>query len=157
MGMPANKVSDPEMRDLLAFLRTLKQQRGLRPVRGKVQTTDGKTLEGLILNQTSWDMQLRTDDERVHLLRKTGDVYRVVTSDAEWPTYNGDIGGNRYTPLKQIDKSNVQRLAPKWTFTLPNVSSPPNHPCCGGRHHVCHKREPMLRAGCGRREADMAL
>ncbi len=122
MGMPANKLGDPEMREMLAFLRTLKPQRGLRPVRGKVQTTDGKTLEGLIVNQSSWDMQLRTDDQRVRLLRKSGNAYRVVTSDAEWPTYNGDVGGNRYTQLKQIDKTNVSRLAPKWTFTLPNAS-----------------------------------
>jgi alcohol dehydrogenase (cytochrome c) len=122
MGMPANKVSDPEMRDLLAFLRTLKQQRGMRAVRGKVQTTDGKTLEGLILNQTSWDMQIRTDDQRIHLLRKSDGAYRQVTSDTAWPTYNGDPGGNRYTRLKQIDKSNVKRLAPNWTFTLPNTS-----------------------------------
>ena len=42
---------------------------------------------------------------------------REVTSETDWPTYNGDPRGNRYTTLTQIDKDNVARLAPKWMFT----------------------------------------
>ena len=53
------------------------------------------------------DLQLRTDDKRVHLLRRAGDRFRDVTSETDWPTYNGDPGGNRYTTLTQIDKSTV--------------------------------------------------
>ncbi|MGH9592004.1 MAG: c-type cytochrome, partial [Bryobacteraceae bacterium] len=37
----------------------------------------------------------------------------------EWPTYHGNIGGNRYTPLKEITPANVAHLAPKWMFTIP--------------------------------------
>ena len=44
---------------------------------------------------------------------------REVTSETPWPTYNGDPGGNRYTTLTQIDKTNVARLAPRWMFTVP--------------------------------------
>ncbi len=29
----------------------------------------------------------------------------------DWPTYNGNLDGNRYSPLKQIDPSNVKALA----------------------------------------------
>jgi len=93
-------------------------------VRKIVQTTDGKTLEGRVLNGGMSDLQLRTDDQVVHLLRKTtGDRYRTVTSQRDWPTYHGDPGGNRYTTLTQLDKGNVARLAPRWVFPMPNVGN----------------------------------
>ena len=68
----------------------------------------------MILNQTSVDLQLLSDDQRIHLLRRVGDRYRPVTSQADWPTYHGQLGGNRYSTLDQIDKGNVARLAPRW-------------------------------------------
>ena len=93
-------------------------------VRKTVQTTDGRTLEGRVLNEGMADLQLRTDDQKIHLLRKTaGDRYRPVTSQRDWTTYHGDPGGNRYTTLTQIDKSNVARLAPRWVFPIPNVGN----------------------------------
>jgi len=36
----------------------------------------------------------------------------------EWPSYNGNLSGNRYSPLDQIHVGNVARLAPAWMFTL---------------------------------------
>ncbi len=39
-----------------------------------------------------------------------------------WPTYNGNMSGNRFSPLNQINTTNVQRLAPQWIF--PIASSP---------------------------------
>jgi alcohol dehydrogenase (cytochrome c) len=104
-------------------------------VRKTVQTTDGQTLSGRVLNEGMSDLQLRTDDQRIHLLRKTtgpspgsrefpaGDRYRAVTSQRDWTTYHGDPGGNRYTTLTQIGKSNVARLAPRWVFPIPNVGN----------------------------------
>lgn len=93
-------------------------------VRMTVQTTDGKTLTGRVLGEGLTDLQLATDDGRIQLLRKTADPkrYRVVTSQRDWPTYNGDIGGNRYTTVTQINKSNVARLGPRWTFQLPGIT-----------------------------------
>ena len=44
---------------------------------------------------------------RVHLLRRVGERVREVTSEKDWPTYNGDPGGNRYTSLTQIDKTTI--------------------------------------------------
>jgi alcohol dehydrogenase (cytochrome c) len=35
-----------------------------------------------------------------------------------WPTYDGSLSGNRFSPLDQINTGNVQKLAPKWMFTL---------------------------------------
>ena len=92
-------------------------------VHKSVQTVDGGTLEGRVLNEGLSDLQLRTDDSRIHLLRKTsGDRYRIVTSQRDWPTYHGDVGGNRYTTLTQIDKTNVARLSPRWVFPIPTVT-----------------------------------
>jgi alcohol dehydrogenase (cytochrome c) len=98
-------------------------------VRKTVQTTDGQTLEGRVLNQSMSELQLRTDDQRIHLLRKAaGDRYRSVTSQRDWTTYHGDPAGNRYSTLTQIDKSNVTRLAPRWVFPIPNVGNVENTP-----------------------------
>ncbi len=122
-GMPAFVLKKEEMDDLVGFLRTLRRpRRAGPPVRRSVETTDGKNVAGLVLNQSSADLQLRTDDQRVHLLRPVGDRFREVTSTQDWPTYNGDAGGNRYTALKQIDKGNVARLAPQWMFTMEGVA-----------------------------------
>src|SRR5713101_6390465 len=35
-----------------------------------------------------------------------------------WPTYHGHLSGNRFSPLDQIDSSNVHHLAPRWMFTI---------------------------------------
>jgi len=45
-----------------------------------------------------------------------------VTSQADWPTYNGQIGGNRWSALDQIDKRNVTRLRPRWMYSLATTS-----------------------------------
>jgi PQQ-dependent dehydrogenase (methanol/ethanol family) len=37
----------------------------------------------------------------------------------EWPTYNGNVNGNRYSPLDQIDARNVSRLSMQWMYTVP--------------------------------------
>jgi len=36
----------------------------------------------------------------------------------EWPSYNGQLSGNRHSPLEQINTSNVRRLALKWSFPI---------------------------------------
>ncbi|MBM3818026.1 MAG: PQQ-dependent dehydrogenase, methanol/ethanol family [Acidimicrobiia bacterium] len=93
-------------------------------VRKTVQTVDGRTLEGRVLNEGLSDLQLRTDDERIHLLRKASDGrYRPVTSQRDWPTYHGEVGGNRYTTITHVDKRNVARLAPRWVFPIPGVNA----------------------------------
>jgi alcohol dehydrogenase (cytochrome c) len=68
-GMPGFPIPDQDMRALVAFVRTLRPRRGSGPVRATVETTDGRTLQGLALNQTSADLQLLSDDQRIHLLR----------------------------------------------------------------------------------------
>src|SRR5688572_22501019 len=116
-GMPASPaITDAELGDLIRFLRTQRPRQGSGPVRTTITLTNGSSLAGLILNQGDTDLQLLGDDRRIHLLRKTGDRYRAVTSQTDWPSYNGQTNGSRYSQLTQINKSTVGRLAPKWIF-----------------------------------------
>src|SRR6478609_47593 len=91
--------------------------------RHSVQTSDGLTITGLVLGEGLSDLQLRGDDQRIHLLRK-GDNgrYRLVTSQRDWTTYHGEAGGNRYSTLAHITKANVSGLAPRWVFPMPGVT-----------------------------------
>jgi quinoprotein glucose dehydrogenase len=41
---------------------------------------------------------------------------------ADWPYYGGDAGGSRYSPLTQIDKSNVAELKVAWEYHTGDVS-----------------------------------
>jgi alcohol dehydrogenase (cytochrome c) len=41
-----------------------------------------------------------------------------------WPSYHGNLSGNRFSPLDQINAGTVQRLAPKWMFTIPGAPRP---------------------------------
>jgi alcohol dehydrogenase (cytochrome c) len=130
-GMPAFALTDAEMKELVPYLRSLAPISRAAPatvVRRKVQTTDGRTIEGQVLSEGMSDLQLRTDDKKILLLRKISNRYRVVTSQTDWTTYNGDASGNRYSKLTQIDKTNVARLAAQWIFPIPNVSTVENTP-----------------------------
>jgi alcohol dehydrogenase (cytochrome c) len=122
-GMPAfPTLSAAENSDLIRYLRTLRQREGSGPVRTKLTLADGSAIEGLVLNQSAVDLQLLGDDRKIHLLRKSGDRYRAVTSQADWPSYNGQTTGSRYSTLAQITTGNVSRMVPKWIFSLPNTS-----------------------------------
>jgi alcohol dehydrogenase (cytochrome c) len=35
-----------------------------------------------------------------------------------WTTYNGNVSGNRFSPLDEINERNAQRLTPQWMFTI---------------------------------------
>jgi glucose dehydrogenase len=40
------------------------------------------------------------------------------TPDWDWPTYNRDLAGTRYSPLTQINTKNVSTLVPAWSYRL---------------------------------------
>lgn len=152
-GMPGSNLTQEETPVLVTYLRSLKPAGGvLAPAPAKVAMADHSTLEGLVLNQTSEDMQLLTPDQHVHLLRKNGAAYREVTSQRDWPTYNGQLSGNRYSSMTQINKSTISRLAPSWIFNLPNTSPLEGTPVVvGGIMYVTTVNECYaLDAGAGR-------
>jgi alcohol dehydrogenase (cytochrome c) len=39
--------------------------------------------------------------------------------NGSWPTYHGNLSGNRFSSLTQINTSNIEHLAPKWMFSIP--------------------------------------
>jgi alcohol dehydrogenase (cytochrome c) len=155
-GMPAFDMPAPVMSALTGYLRTLVPVSNGAPageVRMTVETTDGQRLEGRVLNESLSELQIQTSDKRIRLLRKTaGGRYRPVTSQTDWPTYHGDPSANRFTKLQQIDKSNVAHLAPKWTFSLPNITPLENTPVVvDGVMYVSSANEVYaLDAGSGR-------
>jgi alcohol dehydrogenase (cytochrome c) len=122
-GMPAfPDITGEERTNLIRFLRTLKPAEGAAAARVTVMLQGGKTLEGTALNRSANGMQLLGDDHQLYLLRKVSeDNYREVTSQADWPSYNGETTGSRYSKLAQITSANVSRLQAKWIFTLRNT------------------------------------
>jgi len=47
---------------------------------------------------------------------------------AEWPYYGGDAGGMRYSPLDEINRSNVSKLRVAWTYHTGEVSDGTRYP-----------------------------
>jgi len=47
--------------------------------------------------------------------------------NGEWPTYGGDLGNTRYSPLKQIDASNFSKLQIAWRFQTYNFGPRPEY------------------------------
>jgi alcohol dehydrogenase (cytochrome c) len=120
-GMPPSVIDAGELTALVRFLRTIEREPAPAAAPRTFRTMSGGTIEGAVIGEGFNDLQVRTGDGRVRLLRRDGDRMREVTSEKDWPGYNGDPGGNRYTTLTQIDKTNVARLAPKWMFAVPRA------------------------------------
>ncbi len=120
-GMPGfPNIAGPEKAQLMTFLRTIRpRRRAAALVRRTIELENGQQITGVLLNESPLDLQVRTDDGHIHLLRPaTSGKFREVTSQSDWTTYNGDSRGNRYSALQQITPRNVSQLAPKWIFTL---------------------------------------
>jgi alcohol dehydrogenase (cytochrome c) len=152
-GMPPfPDIVDPDRANLISFLRTLKPFQGAGAARATVTLQGGKTVQGIALNSTAGDMQMLGDDHQLYLLRKTDSgEYRVVTSQADWPSYNGQTVGSRYSELAQVTSANVSRLQAKWIFTLrgPRVQATPI--VANGVMYVTYVNECFaLDAGTGR-------
>ena len=84
---------------------------------------DGSTLQGDILNESNFDMQLATSDGKVHLLVREGSAYREspIEPKVDWPRYDGSYTSNRNSSLDQINTTNIQRLTLKWMFPIPGA------------------------------------
>jgi alcohol dehydrogenase (cytochrome c) len=122
-GMPGfPNLRSEEKTSLMNFVRTLRPRRRPAPMPRTVELTSGTSLTGLVMNESATSLEMRTSDQKIHLLRPDGTRFREVTSQVDWSTYNGDVRGNRYSQLEQINKGNVARLAPKWVFPLEGVS-----------------------------------
>jgi PQQ-dependent dehydrogenase (methanol/ethanol family) len=55
-------------------------------------------------------------------LGKGIDFSRIThPNEGDWPSYNGDIRGNRFSPLSEINTANIAQLAPRWSWTMPGT------------------------------------
>src|SRR5262249_16887941 len=62
--------------------------------------------------------QRRVDDAALADAGKTGD---------EWITYNMNWAEQRYSPLNQINASNVSRLGMAWSYEIPAATGNPQN------------------------------
>lgn len=46
----------------------------------------------------------------------------LACAAADWPYYGGDAGGGKYSALDEINRQNVTRLRPLWSFDVGDVS-----------------------------------
>lgn len=137
-GMPKFDFSDAEIQVLIAHLRGLASGtinaasgpgRGgthggpLQPHRATLKLQDGRTLVGTLTSSTPFSATLLTADGRFHLLTRNGETYveRPIEPKRDWPSYDGNNNGNRYSSLEQINTTSVKRLAPAWIFPVPGA------------------------------------
>ena len=88
-AMPAFSGTDDQRRDLLAFLSRL----------------DGVGTGPLTAHQTP----VSPAEVAAIMHPKAGD----------WPTYNGTVGGNRHSPLGQVNRDDVSKMQLQWLFPIP--------------------------------------
>ncbi len=133
--MPADEITDVA-RHVRVLATAAQQPRTFRLVR--LRTREGRDVEGLVQNETNFDIQLLTLDGQIASLAREN-VTSVVEMGSrtapevkpreipdrfeagDWPTYNGEPGGNRHTALKQITPANVAEMRLKWVFPVANV------------------------------------
>lgn len=155
-GMPAIAIPDEELTALIGYLRAIEAPaggRGGRPViRETLTLADGRVLNGARMGAGLTDHQILTDDGKMHLLRIADGKYREVTSTVDWPTFHGDMSGNRYTTMTQITRENVKNLGAKWVFTMRNAQGLQDTPqVVGGIMYVTNVNLCIaLDAGSGR-------
>jgi alcohol dehydrogenase (cytochrome c) len=152
-GMPPVALADAELTAVLAHLHTLRPPGRTRRERAiRLLLTSGETIEGVVTGEGLDDVQLRTSDGQIHLLRRAGDRFRAVTSQADWTTYDGQYGGNRLSGLRQIDKTNVARLTARWIFAMDDTTGLQTTPVVvGGIMYVTSGNQCFaLDAGSGR-------
>lgn len=49
----------------------------------------------------------------------------VHGADQNWPVYNGDFGGTKYSPLTQINRTNVTHLKAAWVYRCDDMTLQP--------------------------------
>lgn len=53
----------------------------------------------------------------------------LIPQTAEWPTYGGTLDNQRYSPLNQVNRSNVKELQVAWAFQVPFVQGNTSFEC----------------------------
>ena len=71
------------------------------------------------------------------------------SQEADWPVYGGQRAGNRYSTLRQINRSNVKQLKLAWTFDTGEKGELQTNPLViGGTVFAC---SPLAKDHCAGR------
>jgi alcohol dehydrogenase (cytochrome c) len=91
-----------------------------QPHPATLKLQNGRTLEGTLTIQTTYNATLLTSDGKFHLLSRDGDNYseRAIEPKQDWTSYDGNNSGNRYSRLEQINTNSVKQLATAWVFPI---------------------------------------
>src|SRR5260370_16056479 len=90
--MPKGDATPDEMRDLIAYL-----------------------------SRQSWDPTANPTPQTGELGPGVALADVAHPKRGTWPTHDGKESGNRFSPLRQINTANVERLGPKWMFPIPGA------------------------------------
>ena len=60
-------------------------------------------------------------------------VPRQALQDRDWPAYNGDVNGDHYSPLEQINRANVGQLKIAWQYDTGEKGALQTNPLVVGR------------------------
>ncbi|HYU80016.1 MAG TPA: PQQ-binding-like beta-propeller repeat protein [Vicinamibacterales bacterium] len=139
-GMPPSSLAGEKVILLARYLRALAESaREPRTfARVRLALRDGRTLEGLVQNESNFDLQLLTSDGQLasftrNEIAEVKELGRSALPDlkprdvanewgpGDWPTYNGNPNGNRHSSLGQITAANVAQMRLKWVFQAGNA------------------------------------
>jgi quinoprotein glucose dehydrogenase len=68
--------------------------------------------------------------------------FRLCAQSPDWPAYGRDAGGERHSPLTQIDTASVARLALAWRFSTGEAA-----PAYAAANHTSFEATPLVIAG----------
>jgi len=124
-GMPPQiQLSDSQVTSMVGYLRTLRLSPDKIGTRmATVKLSNGETLSGLIQSESNYDLHIMADDGVSHFLERTdaGLRERIVEPKQDWPYYDGNYSGNRYSAMTQINTANISKLGPAWFYPVPGA------------------------------------
>jgi len=139
-GMPPSTLATDAITALAGHVRSMaegaRQPRTFARVRLRLRS--GRSLEGLVQNESNFDLQLLTASGELAMLARDeiADIVELgrgtmpdlrprdvaaPPDPGDWATYNGDPGGNRHSGLRQITPGTAAQLRLKWLFPVGNA------------------------------------
>ncbi len=107
--MPPLKITDTRRANLLAFLTRLPRPDALSKLAPPPESAAG----------VSW-----------------ADI--ANPKPGEWPSYDGNLTGNRHSALNAITRNNVQQLGVRWMYSIPNARLQTTPIVAGGVMYITH-------------------